>query len=262
MVVGSCRRPCVPAGRWRSSSASKPLTAADQDARGEHQRAAECHLQCGRNRRRVHVFPAHPADHREFDHDHDARRRPSRSRTTGSGTAGCGRCRPAWSSRREMAPRTIGAPRPVRLPLSDSASAKPMEMPAPIEAASPTRNASQVLLRGEGGGEHRRQGGDRAVHQPGQPGLDHPQHERGPGARVLAAADIVRQVLVAQLVGAMFMLHLGVGQVAEQLAHRDVLAARGGGAVEALGLGLHAFGEACAPRRCSADRSARPACGG
>ena len=62
------------------------------------------------------------------------------------------------------------APRPVRLPLSDSASAKPIEMPAPIEAARPTRKAFQTA-GGEGGGEHRRQRRDRAVHQPGEPRL-------------------------------------------------------------------------------------------
>src|SRR5262245_62643728 len=43
------------------------------------------------------------------------------------------------------APRTSGAPRPVSEPSSESASAKPMEMPAPTDAASPTRNVSHVL---------------------------------------------------------------------------------------------------------------------
>ena len=38
---------------------------------------------------------------------------------------------------------TNGRPRPVRLPSSESASAKPMLMPAPIEAASPTRKVCQ-----------------------------------------------------------------------------------------------------------------------
>jgi len=41
------------------------------------------------------------------------------------------------------APRSQGEPRPVSEPSSDSASAKPMLMPAPIEAASPTRNVCQ-----------------------------------------------------------------------------------------------------------------------
>jgi len=38
-----------------------------------------------------------------------------------------------------------GEPRPVSEPSSESASAKPIEMPAPIEAATPTRKVSQVL---------------------------------------------------------------------------------------------------------------------
>src|SRR5207247_4949124 len=45
----------------------------------------------------------------------------------------------------QTAPRAHGLPRPVRLPSSDSASAKPMLMPAPTLAARPTRNVSQLL---------------------------------------------------------------------------------------------------------------------
>ena len=40
---------------------------------------------------------------------------------------------------------TKGAPRPVSEPSSDKASAKAIEMPAPIEAASPTKNVCQVF---------------------------------------------------------------------------------------------------------------------
>ena len=45
----------------------------------------------------------------------------------------------------QISPRTHGCPRPVRLPSSESASANPMLMPAPSEAAMPTRKASQLL---------------------------------------------------------------------------------------------------------------------
>src|SRR3954469_9104580 len=41
------------------------------------------------------------------------------------------------------APRSHGEPRPLSAPSSDNASAKPMLMPAPIEAARPTRNVCQ-----------------------------------------------------------------------------------------------------------------------
>src|SRR5262249_29382130 len=42
-------------------------------------------------------------------------------------------------------PRIHGDPRPVNDPSSDKDSANPIEIPAPSEAASPTRNASQLL---------------------------------------------------------------------------------------------------------------------
>src|SRR5579862_817258 len=42
-------------------------------------------------------------------------------------------------------PRIHGDPLPVKDPSSDSDSANPIEIPAPTEAASPTRNASQLL---------------------------------------------------------------------------------------------------------------------
>src|ERR1017187_2487538 len=45
----------------------------------------------------------------------------------------------------QIRPRTHGCPRPVRLPSSDNASAKPMLMPAPNDAAIPTRKASQLF---------------------------------------------------------------------------------------------------------------------
>ena len=44
-----------------------------------------------------------------------------------------------------MAPRSQGEPRPVSEPSSDIASAMPIEMPAPTEAASPTRKVSWLL---------------------------------------------------------------------------------------------------------------------
>src|SRR5438105_6112763 len=42
-------------------------------------------------------------------------------------------------------PRSQGDPRPVSEPSSESPSEKAIEIPAPIEAASPTRKASQLL---------------------------------------------------------------------------------------------------------------------
>src|SRR5579875_2085543 len=53
---------------------------------------------------------------------------------------------PSVVIRPQTAPRSHGWPRPVRLPSSERASAKPMLMPAPTEAASPTAKASWVLM--------------------------------------------------------------------------------------------------------------------
>ena len=44
-----------------------------------------------------------------------------------------------------ISPRIHGEPRPVNDPSSESDSANPIEIPAPTDAAMPTRNASHVL---------------------------------------------------------------------------------------------------------------------
>ena len=49
---------------------------------------------------------------------------------------------PTVAIKPQMTPRTQGRPRPVSLPSSERASAKPMLIPAPMPAAGPTRNVS------------------------------------------------------------------------------------------------------------------------
>ena len=49
------------------------------------------------------------------------------------------------------------------------------------------------IMRGEGGGEDRREGRDRTVHQPDKAGLDDLQHEAAPGVLVLAGAHSLRE---------------------------------------------------------------------
>jgi hypothetical protein len=44
-----------------------------------------------------------------------------------------------------MVPRIHGEPRPASEPSSDKASANPMLIPAPTDAARPTRNVGQFL---------------------------------------------------------------------------------------------------------------------
>ena len=50
-------------------------------------------------------------------------------------------------------------------------------MPAPIDAASPTRNASQADMRGECRGEYGRERGNGTIHQSRETGLHDLQHE-------------------------------------------------------------------------------------
>ena len=111
-------------------------------------------------------------------------------------------------------PRSSGAPRPESLPSSDSASAKPIEMPAPIEAASPTRKAFHELWVAKRRGEHRRERRHRAVHQADQAGLDDLQDK--PPALVLrfARPGVVGQHLVLEAGGELVVLVLGLGEVA------------------------------------------------
>src|SRR5215470_8641763 len=90
----------------------------------------------------------------------------------------------------QIAPRSSGAPRPVSEPSSDKASAKPIEIPAPTDAARPTRNVSQVLWV-ECRGEQRRQRRYGAVHQARKSRLNVLQDEHPPGGLVLARAHIL-----------------------------------------------------------------------
>ena len=72
---------------------------------------------------------------------------------------------------------------PDSLPSSASASAKPIEMPAPMRGGEADQERVPGVVRREGGGEHRRQRRNRAVHQPDEAGLDDLQDEAP--ARVL-----------------------------------------------------------------------------
>ncbi len=93
---------------------------------------------------------AHPGDGPEFEEDNHARNR----RCNGEGMRQrighqigqrMARGRPAPSSRRRLSRRNQGEPRPLMAPSSESASAKAILIPAPIEAARPTRNVDQLL---------------------------------------------------------------------------------------------------------------------
>src|SRR5205823_5436156 len=83
-------------------------------------------------------------------------------------------------------PRVVGRPRPVRLPSSDSASANPMLIPAPDCGGEADQKRLPTFVSRECGREERRQSRDRAVHEPGQPGLnDLEDKQPPPGGRVV-----------------------------------------------------------------------------
>jgi hypothetical protein len=109
-----------------------------------------------------------------------------------------------------------------------------MLMPAPIEAARPTRK-----VRGEGGREQRRQRRDRAVHQAGEARLDVLQHEHAPLRPFLRRAHVGLEDLAGQPGGEVLVALLDFREIAEQPANVDVLGPLGGPCVEALGLELH-----------------------
>src|SRR5438309_2112123 len=84
----------------------------------------------------------------------------------------------------------------------------------------------------EGGGEQGRQGRDRAVHQPGQAGLDHLEYEQAlPRGRLLFGRP-GGALGALQLLGEQRVLALLLGQVAQELPDACVAALPGGGLVE------------------------------
>ncbi len=89
-----------------------------------------------------------------------------------------------------MPPRSQGEPRPVSDPSSDSASAKPMLMPAPIDAGKADQKGLPILMGGEGGREQRRQRRNRAVHQAGEAGLHILQDKHALARPVLRRAHV------------------------------------------------------------------------
>ena len=115
-------------------------------------------------------------------------------------------------------------------------------MPAPIEAARPTRKASYGLLGGDGGGEHRGQRGDGAVHQAGQTGLHDLQDEEAAVGFVLGVARAVVEFVAAQFFRAIFVRALFLRQVVEQLPYAGVAGARGGLSIEIVRLQFHGGG--------------------
>ena len=106
--------------------------------------------------------------------------------------------RASSSGRRRCRGRRAAAP--VRLPSSESASAKPIEIPAPSKRRACRRGRHRNCCGGKGGREQGRQRRDRAVHEAGKPGLDDAHDEEPAFGLVFLGADACRHVLLAETV--------------------------------------------------------------
>ena len=89
-------------------------------------------------------------------------------------------------------------------------------MPAPTEAARPTRKASQTVLGCKSGGKHRSESGYRAVHQARESWLYDLQHEEPPLDILFFLLDGGSDRLLERL-GGCIVAALDFGEVSEQL---------------------------------------------
>ncbi len=158
-----------------------------------------------------------------------------------------------------MAPRSQGWPRPVSEPSSDSASAKPMEMPAPTEAAMPTRNVSQVLWVANAAANSGASVDTEPSIRPASPGCTTCKHEDSPPRLLLGLPRVPVKVHLTEAVREVGMLPLGSGEVAQQLADAGVGRLRQRALVEPPRLLLHGLCLRRAPCRAPADAPSRSA---
>jgi hypothetical protein len=111
-------------------------------------------------------------------------------------------------------------------------------------------------VRGEGRSEQRGQCRHRSVHQPRQSGLHDLEHEQAPPRLFLLLARATIEDLLLETLCDRFVATLGLGQIAEQLAHARVRGPFHGPLVEALRLELHDLG--LLPHRVEAERTDHP----
>src|SRR5262249_46496440 len=106
----------------------------------EDEHAADDDLEGGPRQRRVHVAVPHPGDRHQLDQHHAGGDGGGPPDVRGQGGGRGAQAPPRGAMPRHPGPHPpAGRRRPVRLPSSDRASAKPMLMPAPTAAATPTR---------------------------------------------------------------------------------------------------------------------------
>ena len=125
---------------------------------------------------------------------------------------------PSAVIRPQTRPRIQGWPRPVRLPSSESASAKPMLMPAPTEAARPTRNASQLLWVAKAAANTGASVETDPSIRPARPGCTICSTNRRRCGLSSSCAGVWAQLVFGQFLGAVFVGALLLRQVVQQLA--------------------------------------------
>ena len=182
---------------------------------------------------------AHPGNDRQLNEHHKDCHRGCDIETGQKKRQGCDQCHPARSWLRRPSPRNHGVPRPVRLPSSDSATAKPMLIPAPSEAPRPTANASHVFLVAKAAAKTGANVETEPSIRPARPGCTICNTNRRPLDLVFFLTDLGLELALLQLGGTLHVRGLGRRQVIEQLADAGILGARCGVLAEAPRLGLH-----------------------
>ena len=142
----------------------------------------------------------------------------------------------------QMPPRRRGEPRPVSEPSSDSASAKPMLMPAPIEAARPTRKVCQLLCVAKAAANSGASVDTEPSMSPARPRLHILQDEHAPCGFVFLLFDVRSQEFIRKLRRQTLVLLLGEGQIAQKLANIDIRGLLSGALIKALCLVFHSLG--------------------
>jgi hypothetical protein len=110
-----------------------------------------------------------------------------------------------------------------------------MLMPAPSDAASPTRNASQLF-------KYRGERGNRSVHESRQARLDDLQHEEPTLCFLFFLFLAAAQLFAAQFLCPVGVIALLLRQIIQQLPHSGIPRARRGPLVEAARFHLHGAG--------------------
>ncbi|MPL60884.1 hypothetical protein SDC9_06447 [bioreactor metagenome] len=225
----------------RLDPAAAGSAGADQRARGKDQRPPKHHLQHGAQERGFHVLVLDPGDHPELDEHHDHRDRgcgPEIGDEIGQGMA--------EAARRGHHPRGKAT-----FQRAAAAGDHAVVMRGLGEAhrdagaggrGKPDQQRGMRVLCGEGGGEDRRQRRDRAVHQPGQPGLHPGQDELAIGGAVLLGPGVPGQMLGLERLGLLLMALFGGSQIAQELAGVGIRAALRRAGVEIGRFALHRLG--------------------